>query len=135
MARILVIDDEAPVCAAIEALLEGAGHDVNCAVDGMEAIVMHQAACFDLVITDIIMPVMEGIETIRAIRKVSPEIGIIAMSGGGSLDTKLILRAAAMLGADAIFKKPFSNAELLAKVAELLETMNGLDDKNKCNDR
>jgi CheY-like chemotaxis protein len=131
MARILVIDDEAPVCEAIEALLEGAGHDVSCAADGFQAIVMHRTAHFDLVITDIIMPEMEGIETIKAIRETTPEIGIIAVSGGGRLEPKLFLRAALILGADATFTKPFANAELLAKVAELLETTNGLDGKRK----
>ena len=53
------------------------------------------------------------------------------MSGGGSLDLNLFLRAAVILDADVIFTVPFANAELLAKVAELLETTNGLDDKKK----
>jgi len=66
-----------------------------------------------------------------AFRDRDAEIGIIAVSGGGSLDLNLFLRAAVILDADVIFTVPFANAELLAKVAELLETTNGLDDKKK----
>ena len=74
----------------------------------------------DLMMTDIIMPEHEGIETIGAVRKKYPEVRVIAMSGGGRMSATDYLQTALAMGADAILAKPFSSEELEALVAKVL---------------
>jgi len=111
MARILVVDDEELVRACIAAVLRRAGHVVTLAEDGEDALEKFWPNRYDLVMTDIVMPRKEGIETLLALRRIEPMIRIIAMSGGGS-DQGLYLKAALALGADATLQKPFNVAEL-----------------------
>jgi CheY-like chemotaxis protein len=120
MARILVVDDEALVRAAIAVVLRRAGHGVTLAEDGLDALRKFHPHCFDLVITDIVMPRMEGIETMRALRRLEPQIPIIAMSGSEGPDNGLYLRAAIALGADAALRKPVSADELRHVVDDAL---------------
>jgi CheY-like chemotaxis protein len=120
MARILVIDDEALVRVEIAAALRGAGHIVTLAEDGRDALTKFLPQCFDLVITDIVMPHMEGIETMRAMRQLDPQIRIIAMSGTGAPDRGFYLKAAVALGADATLQKPICRDELHRVVGETL---------------
>ena len=117
-ARILVADDEAGIRGYLRATLEWAGYEVTEAADGKQALKEARKGGVDLVITDLVMPEQEGIETIQALRKEMPGIGIIAISGafGGQF-----LEAARMLGADASLGKPVSAEQLLAKVAEVLK--------------
>jgi PAS domain S-box-containing protein len=117
-ARILVADDEAGIRGYLRATLERAGYEVTEAADGRQALKEARKGGVDLVITDLVMPEQEGIETIRALRKEMPGIGIIAISGafGGQF-----LEAARILGADASLGKPVSAELLLAKVAEVLK--------------
>ena len=89
------------------------------AMDGKQALRQVLAGRVDLVITDLVMPEQEGIETIQALRRDAPGVGIIAISGafeGQFLDT------AAMLGAAAVLTKPVTAELLLAKVTEVLKT-------------
>jgi CheY-like chemotaxis protein len=116
MSRILVIDDESMVRASIEAVLSGRGHAVSLAADGREGLDRLKTGDFDLIITDLIMPEMEGIETILAIRRQSPGLRILAISGGGRRQIGDFLEMAEKLGANAVLRKPFSSAELLGAV-------------------
>ena len=117
MARILVIDDEILVRATIEAVLSTKGHAVSLAVNGRDAMAKLRGGEFDLVITDLIMPEMEGIETILAIRKELPGLHILAISGGGRMQAGDFLDMAGKLGADGVLRKPFTPEELLDAVA------------------
>jgi CheY-like chemotaxis protein len=119
MARILVVDDEELVRAAVAAVLRRAGHNVTLAADGEDALDLFRPGHFDLIITDIVMPRMEGIETLRALRCLEPGIRIVAMSESGG-NNGFYLRAAVALGADATLEKPINAAELRLLVEEAL---------------
>ena len=86
MARILIIDDEDELRILLRQMLEHAGHEVTEAVNGAEGIELYERDTHELIITDIIMPEMEGVETMLALRRTDPELPIIAISGGGRLD-------------------------------------------------
>lgn len=117
MALILVIDDEPQLCRSISRTLEVAGFDTLTAGDGTEGMMLLGQFRPQLVITDLIMPVMAGIETIIEIRRTTPAMKIIAMSGGGATgDGTPFLEAAMKIGADATLLKPFRVAELLDTV-------------------
>jgi CheY-like chemotaxis protein len=121
MARILVVDDEEPVRSSIAVVLRQSGHVVILAEDGDEALAKFGLDAFDLVITDIVMPRREGIETMRALRQIDPMIRIVAMSGSGT-DDGFYLKAAVALGADATVEKPLTRAALRDVVADALAT-------------
>jgi PAS domain S-box-containing protein len=116
-ARVLVADDEPGVRSFLRKVLEGAGYEVVEAANGKEAVKQVRAQRVDVLITDLVMPEQEGIETIIALRREAAGIGIIAISGafGGQY-----LEAARQLGAHSVLTKPVSPEVLLAKVAELL---------------
>ena len=116
-ATILVVDDEAAVRRCLRAVLEEAGYLVAEAANGREAIEELQRAKPDLVITDLVMPEQEGIETIQALRQAHPSIGIIAISGAGE---GRYLPMARLLGADATLPKPASPEQVLAEVERIL---------------
>lgn len=122
MAKILIIDDDQMVSATIELLLLKAGHSVTLAANGNLGVASFKANPVDLVITDIIMPEKEGIETIQEIRAISPKVPIIAISGGGRTKNYDFLRMANKLGANEVLKKPFANDELLSMVNKCLTT-------------
>jgi DNA-binding response OmpR family regulator len=120
MRRILVIDDELLVRQTLRLALEKSGYDVACASDGRDGVERFRALAPDLVITDIIMPDQEGIETIRQIRGISCSVPIIAISGGSPQGNADYLRVARGLGATDVLYKPFSREALLAKVSTCL---------------
>src|SRR5258708_9058818 len=99
MAKILVIDDDAIVRRTLAAVLEDGGHDVVCADDGLRGMDAFRIQQPDLVVTDIIMPEQEGIQTITEMRKERPDARIIAMSGGGRIVNTGFLKMAKDLGA------------------------------------
>jgi hypothetical protein len=119
-ARIVVADDEAGVRSFLRKVLEDGGYEVMEAANGKEALEEALAGGVDLVITDLVMPEQEGLETIQALRKdpALADIGIIAISGafGGRF-----LELAGVLGAQAVLSKPLSGELLLAKVREVLK--------------
>jgi CheY-like chemotaxis protein len=121
MARILVIDDEELVRASIQITLESDGHEVVLADDGRTGIARQSERPFDLIITDIVMPNKEGMETIIELRQEYRDPKIIAISGGARSRNADYLTAAKNLGATATLAKPFSNDELLQCVAECLD--------------
>lgn len=121
MAKILIVDDNAELLSLLNQLIHREGHEVTTAKDGNQALKLAQLQAFDLVITDLIMPEKEGVETILALRRLYPGIRIIAMSGGGShLSARNTLGIASSLGVSATLAKPFSIAELLTAVARQL---------------
>lgn len=120
MARILIIDDDVQTLNMLRQMLEREGYEVMDAPDGKEGLKRYRENPTDLIITDLIMPEKEGIETIRELRRDFPDIKIIAMSGGGRVVPGDYLHMARMLGAQHTFAKPIEREELLAAVRELL---------------
>jgi CheY-like chemotaxis protein len=118
--RILVVDDNDQIRDTLSLLLEQAGHELIDVPNGKLALNLLKKEQVDLIITDIIMPEMEGIDLITAIRSLDPHAKIIAISGGGRVDARLCLSLADKLGADRILQKPFGKSALLSTVAELL---------------
>lgn len=112
MALILLADDDDQFRDMLEAMLERLGHSVVIARNGNEALKRYREAPTDLVITDLIMPDKEGLETIRELRRGSANVKIIAMSGGGRVTPAMYLKLAAEMGAAAILAKPFSSQQL-----------------------
>jgi CheY-like chemotaxis protein len=126
MARILLVDDDELVRATVCAMLADGGYDVVPAVDGEDGILQFQRRQFDLVICDVIMPNMDGLEMVREIRRLSAEIPIISMTGsfmrstGGAHLNAVYLRLCSELGATKVIAKPFRVHELLPLVQQCL---------------
>lgn len=120
MAHILVIEDEPGMREVLRKALTQAGHHVSLASNGKEGMNRLVGATPSLVITDILMPEKDGIETIIEIRKTHPQMKIIAVSGGGRAKFVEFLEIANRAGADAVLQKPFRMAELLDRVNRLL---------------
>jgi CheY-like chemotaxis protein len=120
MKTVLVIEDDPHVARLLTAVLWRAGYEVTAAADGRAGIERFLAWDPDLVITDLVMTGMEGIEIILKLRSLSARVPIVAMSGGGRRGTCDLLGMAAKLGASAVLAKPFSNDELLAVVEHQL---------------
>ncbi len=119
-ARILLIDDDQTLRRALRLSLEQSGYTVTDAEDGGQGLRAFAAQPAELVITDIIMPDVEGMETIRELRKLSPAVPVIAISGGGRITSDDYLHMAKLLGASAILAKPFDIEVLRGAVARLL---------------
>jgi len=120
MPRILLIEDDAAVRAWLCQILAHFGHIVIEARDGREGLDLLPGAAADLVITDIVMPEMEGLGVLMELRKKQPPMKILAMSGGGSQSATDYLHTAKLLGATMVLAKPFSSAVLMATINELL---------------
>jgi CheY-like chemotaxis protein len=120
MQTILVIDDDPMVRHVLSKVLRRGGYQVHLASDGAEGLREFANLLPDLVITDMVMPVKGGLDTIKLLRASSPEAKIVAISGGNRLANKDFLDDAIELGAAAILAKPFEPEELLAKVAHCL---------------
>ena len=121
VARVLLIDDDELVLETMQLALTGTGHDVRVARDGGEALGVAAEFRPDLVVTDIVMPQREGLETIRELRRARPEVRIVAVSGGGSTRYSDYLDLARKFGADRVLRKPFTPGALRKIVEELLE--------------
>ena len=129
MGSILIIDDEEDIRDALQMILESAGHDVKVASNGNDAVELQREEPADLIITDIIMPGKDGVDTIKEIRQEFPGIRIIAISGGGgvqpteyvpeAITTTAYLAAAKEAGADMVFTKPFERKDLIQAVDDL----------------
>jgi DNA-binding response OmpR family regulator len=116
MARIQIIDDDPAVRDSLSLVLEAGGHDVRVAEAGDIGVALARDFRPDLILTDIIMPGCEGIETILTIRSEHPGIRIIAMSGGGRTGNRDYLELAREMGADAALEKPFDEDVLLEAI-------------------
>lgn len=120
MARILVVDDEPEVLLLLTDILESVGHEVIRATNGEEGLREFQKGNVDLIVTDIIMPDKEGLESIMDYKQLNPEVKIIAISGGARIGPHTYLKMAEKFGAKRVFSKPFRNKELLDAIEELL---------------
>ena len=114
MARILVIDDQELLRKLLHTVLEGAGHEVTEAPNGRLGLAAYQERPADLVITDIVMPEMNGLDLTLALTRAFLNVKVIAMSG--THDTETVLDAAKLLGARHTLHKPFSMEALLRTV-------------------
>jgi hypothetical protein len=111
---ILVVDDSRGLRGTITAVLRTAGHEVISAADAKEALKILDHQAVDLILTDILMPEMDGLALIREIRRRVPFLPIIAMSGGGYfLSQEYCLRTARIFGATSVLSKPFDAHQLL----------------------
>jgi two-component system, chemotaxis family, chemotaxis protein CheY len=124
MPIVLVIDDDDQVRMMLRDMLETAGYQVLDAPNGRVGLSRYRAQPADVVITDILMPEREGLETIMDLRRLNPGVKIIAISGG-SVNKMDYLSSANLLGASKTFAKPVSRAELLSAVAGLLGDSTG----------
>ncbi len=120
MATILVIDDDADMRTIARRMLERAGHSVLEAENGRAGLEVFAERDPDLVITDVLMPEMDGIETMRALRRLQPAARIVAISGSRSL-AQDALRYMAKFGACATLEKPFGCEQLLDTVRRVLD--------------
>jgi DNA-binding NtrC family response regulator len=120
MARILIIDDEVMIRDLLVKILEREGYETITASNGKDGIKTHRENPSDLIITDLLMPEKDGIETME-LRRDSQDVKIIAMSGGGKIDSETYLEIAKTMGAIETIAKPFDLRTLLKKVQELLE--------------
>ncbi|OGR11241.1 MAG: histidine kinase [Desulfobacterales bacterium RIFOXYA12_FULL_46_15] len=120
MKTILIIDDEPSVRKMLGKLLEKNSYACIEAVNGKQGIQIFKENKPDLVISDLIMPEKEGIETIRELKKLDPDVKIIAISGGGITGPEVYLDLALKLGASKVFSKPVSNTRLISAIKELL---------------
>ena len=120
MERILIIDDDAQVLDVIHLALAREGYEVLKASNGKEGIKLHRKNPVDLVITDLIMPEKDGIETILELTAEFPEVKIIAISGGGHIGPEDYLLMANMFGAKRTLAKPIERNDLVKAVKEVL---------------
>jgi CheY-like chemotaxis protein len=121
MPNILIVDDDIHLRQVIEQMLTIRGHQVHTAANGKSAIEIVEQLPIDLVITDILMPDMDGYELISALRKLPAPPRIIAMSGGsGRLDSDYLLRVAQSMKVDKLLGKPLRLAEIDAAIFEVL---------------
>lgn len=118
--KILIIDDDQQMRELLQQTMKWAGFEVMSAENGRQGQQYFEAQPTDLIITDLIMPEQEGLETISAVKKKYPDVKIIAISGGGRIGPEAYLPAAMELGADRVFAKPFDIKELVKTVQELL---------------
>src|SRR5258706_5328175 len=116
MARILLIDDDDGVRSAFQNILRAAGHEVAAHGCGRAALAAAEAAAFDLVLTDVLMPDMDGVEILRAFSKRAPRPRLVVMTGGSAMLGMDLLSIAPALGADGTIAKPFPAKDLVAAV-------------------
>ena len=131
MTRVIIIDDEEDIRTVLKEIFVREGFDVAVASDGTEGLNLIRETGADLVITDIIMPGSDGVETAYDIRMEFPKTKIIVMSGGGNtgpleyeptaIATNAYLASAEAVGADLTITKPFNRQELIKAVRELTE--------------
>ncbi len=119
MSLILIIDDESSILELFEGILGDEGHATLRARDGRMAMALLDER-IDLVITDLVMPNQEGLETIIDIRRRGYDVPVIAMSGGGAVGPHAYLETARLMGANAVLAKPFSRGEVLTVVRSML---------------
>lgn len=118
--KVLVIDDDSLIRMACNNVLKKNGYQVLLAENGNEGIDIFKTESPALVITDMLMPDKEGLETISDLRKINPAAKIIAMSGGGATQNMSFLELAQKIGAQSILNKPFKPDDLLKIVQETL---------------
>ncbi|MFC1673867.1 response regulator [Pseudomonadota bacterium] len=120
MEQVLIIDDDELVRFTLREIMETFGHQVTEARNGREGIAIFKTGQFDIILTDIVMPEMDGIEVIQEIRQRDMSVPIIAISGSGGAFKMQHLEIARKAGATKIMSKPFKPDELINAVEECL---------------
>lgn len=121
MPRILVIDDDPDVRGSLSKILTRAGYDVVVAAEGAAGIELQHKAPADVIITDIFMPGLDGLQTIRQLKKEGSAVRIIAVSGGDRTGTVDLKEHARLMGAFKVLAKPFEMSDVLNAVKEALD--------------
>ena len=121
MPGVLIVEDDKELREMLKISLQRRGFAVQEAENGKEAISHFKPSLTDLVVTDLIMPEEDGLKVVIKLRELKPAIKIIAISGGGKVGPGSYLNLAKALGADAIYSKPFSVNDLVAKIEQLLD--------------
>lgn len=123
VARILVIEDERQIREVLKQMLEKAGYEVDIAEDGNEGLALFKKRPADVVVTDILMPGKDGLETIEELSREYPELPIVAISGGGPGEkAQFALDVAQICGAGRVLAKPFSRKEILSVIQDALSS-------------
>jgi DNA-binding response OmpR family regulator len=120
MAGVLIVEDDRELREMLKTSLQRRKHTVYEALNGKDAIQHFKPSITDIVVTDLIMPDEDGLKVIMKLREIKPELKIIAISGGGKAGPGSYLNLAKMLGADAIYSKPFAMSDLISKIEDLL---------------
>ena len=119
MKRILIIDDEPSTLTILSEILVGAGYEVIAAATGEEGLEIFEHDPADLVITDMVMPVRDGLDTILELKKKEPDLPIIAISAGGTIPKERYLEVARYMDNTSTLEKPFTSDEILQLIKEL----------------
>ena len=118
--RVLIIDDHEALADILATAFRDDGYDTDVAYDGHAGLSLYRGGDYDIVVTDLLMPGFDGLETIKAIRGLNRTARVIAISGGGArLDAGRLLSMAGSLGADATMAKPFAPGRLVALAGTL----------------
>lgn len=123
MARILLIDDDDLLRGVLAKALGHSGHETIQASDGKMGVDLARVTPVDIVITDLVMPVQEGVETIIQLRREQPKLPVIAMSGGAT-NSPVYLDIAGKIGARRVLSKPFTPRQLIETIDEVLAEAN-----------
>src|ERR1043165_1085979 len=118
MANILIVDDEQSYRQLLTLVFEEEGYNSRTAMNGRQALKLLEDEPAQVVISDVKMPDMDGIELLRALRETQPDVGVVLMTGVASVATA---REAFKLGADDFIQKPFAVEELNLIVRKTLE--------------
>lgn len=122
---VLIIEDDPIMLRNLAQWFQQAGCKVMVAHDGVEGLAQFEKLRPNAVVTDIIMPNREGVETLMAIKALDPDVKILAISGGGRIGSTDLLAMAHSLGADAVMAKPFRSTDVVGAVARLLQPNEG----------
>ena len=122
---VLIIEDDPIMLRNLAQWFQQAGCKVTVAHDGVEGMEAFGKLRPDVVVTDIIMPNREGVETLMSIKALDPDVKVLAISGGGRLGSTDLLTMAQGLGADAVMAKPFRSTDVVSAVARLLQPSDG----------
>lgn len=120
MARILLVEDDADFRGALERYLSKVGHDVRAVGGGQAALAALEAGPTDLIVTDLFMPEVDGLQLVNELRKSQSVVPVIAISGGGRFTKEMMLQTAKALGAAVTLQKPFDLDELGQAVERVL---------------
>jgi len=123
--RILVVDDDKDVCDLVCLLLENEGYETAFALGGRQALRSLEASTPDLVITDVVMPEVDGFELLRALRTLAPAAKTMMMSGVGGFSPQQCRQATTRIKAGEVLRKPFTRAELLATLQRAFAATSG----------
>ncbi|MBI5382049.1 MAG: response regulator [Opitutae bacterium] len=126
MSKILLVEDDGQIRALLKRILEKQNHSVQEAPHGREALALLASELPDLVITDMFMPEMDGLEFIEQMLARHPGLPFVAISGEGGLDAEVFLRIARYRGAHGILQKPFGVFELQAALERVLKMSSDL---------